>query len=329
MEFKDINKNAKSLQILIHHAIFCSIQPLLSKCRKLNKKPHEPDFISALTLNFPKKLFDILKSVFPKNKFSVTGIYCHQKPIVDIGMSKNPEIGDWLLVYIYTDKSGEKKLNSLLLQAKLSSKQTCIIGNNEQHQLRLYTKWPTFTYKRAGPLNGTRRDIQPKTINNGAQYLIIDKNQINYLTGALNMSCATPNITLNTNNDLATEIINFLKFKSGRTFEEYPIISKDDWTKMIWDLIYISKDIASSRKHINLTNFPRQTTESNDGFFAYKSDLNSIFNDLHNEIENEDLIRNLEAEFTEENSSPSILLIESEETPKLKNINRKTPTFYS
>jgi hypothetical protein len=43
------------------------------------------------------------KKAFPKIKFSLTGIFCHQKPIVDIGLSTAPELGDILFVYIHTD----------------------------------------------------------------------------------------------------------------------------------------------------------------------------------------------------------------------------------
>ena len=36
-------------------------------------------------------------AVFPDYDFSVSGVYCHQKPIVDINLDKKPELGDILI----------------------------------------------------------------------------------------------------------------------------------------------------------------------------------------------------------------------------------------
>lgn len=62
-------------------------------------KPQEPDYIAALSTKFIKN-FNILVAVFPKYEFSVSGVYCHQKPIVDIHLDKKPELGDILFVYV-------------------------------------------------------------------------------------------------------------------------------------------------------------------------------------------------------------------------------------
>jgi hypothetical protein len=163
MKAGDINKVEQLLKGLIHNAVVNSVNFVVDKSSKIGNKPQEPDFVASLTLKFTPELFNILKAVFPKKKFSVTGVYCHQKPLADIGLAKDPEIGDILIVYTYSDNKGSKKLNSLLLQAKISSKSTTTISTTDEHQLKLYSDWPLFEYKRAGKLNGTKRDIQPKT----------------------------------------------------------------------------------------------------------------------------------------------------------------------
>ena len=61
------------------------------------------------------------------------------------------------------------------MQAKKVNKVPYIVPNGETHQLRLYEEWPTFTLERAGALNGTEIDIQPKTLNSGAQYLLFQE----------------------------------------------------------------------------------------------------------------------------------------------------------
>lgn len=314
MKAGDINKVEPLLKGLIHNAIVSSVDFVVDKCSKIGNRPQEPDFVASLTLKFTPELFNILKAAFPKSKFSVTGVFCHQKPLADIGLSKDPEIGDILVVYIYTDKRGSKKLNSLLLQAKISNKSTTVVSATDEHQLKLYLDWPAFKYKRAGKLNGISRDILPKTINDGAQYLLIDDHPIYGLagyTGTFPMGCATPAKTLSINNDLTSEVIDFLKFKSGRAFEENPSISKDDWTKMVWDILYATKAKASKRKNAGLNNFPRQVTNNFDGCCFFKTETNSIYQDLHDELGHGDFQRNADNFFDQEDISPSVILIES------------------
>lgn len=316
MKAEDINKVEPLLKGLMHNSLVDSVDFVVNKCIKLGNKPEEPDFVASLTLKFTPDLFNILKAVFPKNKFSVTGVFCHQKPLADIGLPKDPEIGDLLLVYIYTDKSGTKMLNSILLQAKISTKSTSIVSTSDEHQLKLYSEWPAFQYKRAGSLNGTKRDILPKTINDGAQYLLIDNHPIYGLSGMAGtfpMGCATPAKTLSINNDLTSEIIDFLKFKSGRAFESDSTTTKDDWTKMIWDILEITKAKASKRKNAGISNLHRQITNNFDGCCYFMTEVNSIFNDLHNELGYGDFNRNADNFFDDENVSPSVILIESNE----------------
>lgn len=315
MKATDVNQVKPILIGLINRAIISSVDFVLKKCHALSSNPQEPDFVASLTLNFTSDLASILKAVFPKNKFSLTGVFCHQKPLADIGLTTDPEIGDILLVYIYTDNTGSKRHNSLLLQAKRSGSSTLVVPTSELHQLKLYTDWPKFTYKRAGLLNGTSRDILPKTINAGAQYLLIDKNPygLSGSPGTFPMGCAIPARTLSIHTDFASEIVNFLMFKSGRAFEENPTISKDDWTKMIWELLDITKSKASKRKNIGIGNFQRQNSEDFDGCCYITTETTSIFEDLHRHVDNGDNNTQKESYFEDDNRAPSVILIESRE----------------
>jgi len=314
MDAIEVNKNRLILLKGMHKAIEDSV----SFVKSCTKTPQEPDFIASLCLNFTPNLFWLLQTIFPINKFAVTSIYCHQKPIVDIGYSPSPEIGDILFVYIYTDKMRNKKLNSLLLQAKMSLKIKSKIAPTELHQLELYTKWPDFTYKRAGKLNGVKRSIIPKTINDGAKYLMINNAggyKLPWVIKSFSMGCSIPSNPLSMNNKLTSELIDFFKFKSGRTFEEDPAKTNDDWTKMIWDLIEISKSVASRRKNIGLNNFPRQKAYNHDGCCFHKSDINdSILLDLHKYLDTGDG-NNIRDDFNENDSgsTTSLILIECNE----------------
>lgn len=310
-----VNCHQALLKNMIHNSIVNAVDFIVRKCNKCGNRPQEPDYVAALSLKLTPDLFNILKTIFPRNKFSVTGVFCHQAPLADIGLAKAPEIGDVLFVYAYTDRMGFKKFNSLLFQAKISKKSTLEIDSSEEHQLELYSKWPKFIYKRAGILNGKSIDILPKTINDGAQYLLIDNHPVYGLSGingTFPMGCATPAKILNINNDLASEITDFIKFKSGRAFEDNLPQLKDDWSKMIWDILRITKDRASKRNNAGISNFPRQI-EKLDGCSFFQSESDSIYQDLHEKLKNNE--NNNDNYFFDDdgNNALSVILIESEE----------------
>lgn len=251
-----INYNKSILESLIENALLNAVVWINKRC-----KPQEPDYIIALSTQFIKDLFHILVAVFPDYDFSISSVYCHQRPIVDIGLDKKTELGDILFVYAERREGGEKILNTLLLQAKISNYPLLRIHQSEKHQLELYRKWPEFTYYRAGFLNGQKRNILPKTINDGAQYLLIDSNPLTngicFGKTMFPMGCAVPDNNLCLNDSLSNELINLLKFKSGRTIDSDPYSTKDEWSKMIWDLLMMSAHKYSKRKNAQIKSFPR------------------------------------------------------------------------
>lgn len=172
----DINNNQHILEKLINKALLDAVVWITKKCSP--REPQEPDYVAALSTKFVKDFFNVLVAVYPDYDFSVLGVYCHQKPIVDIKQTKRPELGDILFVYVDRKQKGKIVLNSLLLQAKISSRPLLKVQQSERHQLELYKNWPQFTYYRAGNLNGKQRNILPKTINDGAQYLLINNNPL-------------------------------------------------------------------------------------------------------------------------------------------------------
>lgn len=316
--WKQIIGNETLLSTLINRSLVNSVQRTAAKCLNLKNNPQEPDFIADLTINWTPELYDILNVFFNRKiNFGITSIYCHQKPLVDFGRKKKPEIGDILFVLSHTDKFKNKYFNSLLFQAKVTNNQISRVATADLEQLELYQKWPKFTYCRAGKLNGISRDIHPKSISTGAQYLLIDNDPVNSLmglSGTFPFGCALPNKQLVLCNDFSNELVQFLKFKTGRTIDD-KATAKDDWSKTIWDLIEISKNKASKRKNFGLKNFPRQITKSFDGccFLQNISDQ-SFFNDLASDINGdggEAWYHN--DNYEDEEPSASIVFIESSE----------------
>lgn len=255
----EIEKSEKLLQKRLEEILTKACIKAINDCRKLNSHLQEPDIVASIVLNTPSDMYDILKYFFPNDQFSISGIFCHQRPYVDIGLSKNSELGDVLFAFAYTNSRGMTYYNSLLLQAKMSIGDTLKIYPNEQHQLELYAEWPKFKYIHSGMLNGIVRDILPKTINNGAKYLIISTpyNHGNKL------GIAMPEEVLHRSNNLAVEIVSFLKFEAGRPFEGKPNCN-DDWSNMVWDLLRVSNQHFSNRRNSGLTHFPREIIAGND-----------------------------------------------------------------
>lgn len=306
MNTYDINSNEHILEPLIEKALLDTVVWISSRC-----KPQEPDYVAALSTIFIKEFFNILVAVFPDYDFSVSGVYCHQKPIVDINLDKKPELGDILFVYADRKQNGEKLLNSLLLQAKISKHSWLKIHQSESHQLELFKRWPEFTYCRAGYLNGEKRNIVPKTINDGAQYLLIDNDPFTNGSyggkGFFPMGCSVPDDVLCINDSLSKELINLLKFKAGRTFDSNPHSTEDDWSKMIWDLLRIVAFKYTKRKNAQLGSFSRSNeynhfcTENMSGITL----LDEALGDCENMVDEID-----------ENSGVSVVLVESQSKRK-------------
>ena len=226
----------------VNEAILNSVSKLV--------KPHEPDYIANLTTNLPCHLKIILNKYFIGRKFSIGGCFIHQKPLAHFihptaPSIKSPEIGDLLLIYKEIRPS-VTYYNALLLQAKVTSNlNNSRITNNDMHQLKLYTEWPIFEYKKAGSLNGKSINISPKTITNGAQYLLIETPFTEQCCSPF--WCAMPDKILKSSSLFAMQIIKLIEFQTGRTFVD-KAIAEDEWSKMIWDLLDISASSSFNRK---------------------------------------------------------------------------------
>jgi len=294
-------------------AINNSVLSTINRCTLLGKVAQEPDFIADLVVEFTPKLFELLTQILKPLKFSISSVFCHQKPLADIGEVISPEIGDILFVLINTDIKGNKNLNSILFQAKISANTSFKVPTSDAHQLKLYTQWPRFKYRRAGDLTGKSRDVTPKSVSTGAQYMLID-NSISQTIYPLTfpIGCAIPNSQITLHADLASELICFLTYRTGRAFADLGIMT-DVWSRMIWDLLFISKSKMSRRINSGRNTFNRQNTIDYDGLsFLDTNALNrvSLFDDTRESIfSNEQQIN-----FAFESGAPSLVVIECFET---------------
>ena len=267
-------KNEKNIKSDIANGITRSMNAAFSKSTSGN--PQEPDFVAELVDGIPQDIYNSLKVYAPHYKYAVSGIFCHQKLFANYGGAKNSELGDILLVYIEENKYSVKKCNALLIQAKKVHKVPYKVSSAETHQLKLYEEWPKFRLVRAGVLTGKEIDIQPKTLNTGAQYLLF---QSPY-KDEKKVCCAYPDKELFSEKKLSDQIVDLMKFFTGRTFlYEEDSTCNDDWTKLIWDLIRISGVSTYKRRAIGRVNEPRRITRGDLSVFDEmntKFDINEV-----------------------------------------------------
>lgn len=191
----------------------------------------EPDYVAKLVTTLPGEIKKSLQTLLPHRKIAVGGAFIHQKPLAKfiqpayMGL-KNPELGD-LLIVCREQRALGLAYNALLLQAKCTDNvlRTTV---PKDHQFLLYSQWPAFEYVRAGFLNGVLRSVSPKTITQGAQYLLIDKKRPS------EMLTATVDIPLEGTTCISCALASVLAFDRGKTFTKN---TRDNWSNVIWDLL--------------------------------------------------------------------------------------------
>lgn len=263
------------LKRAVSNSLSSSYKRTWSRCLRNGGPPQEPDYVADLSLYWVSDFAKLLRIIL-HTKFSigVTGVFCHQKPLADFGSLPNPEIGDLLIVLEYREQGQRAIFNSLLLQAKSSKRSSFTIGTGDLHQLKLYEEWPKFKYKRAAMMNGQTRDIHPKCPNSGGKFLLVDPSYIRWadLPGHFPYGCAVPNRSIVLSREFADELIQFLMFNSGKVISDKNAIT-EDWSRMIWDLLEITKGKIAKRSLSGLgKGFDRQTAAAADGYYCFEGE---------------------------------------------------------
>lgn len=203
----------------------------------------EPDYIATMVINLPGLIKDALNKILPGRQFAVGNAFIHQKPLAHFTQRPcpvSPELGDMLVVCREKRASGVV-YNAILLQAKrVQNILHTEINKKDYHQFILYSEWPEFKYSRADALNGQVRNIFPKTITQGAQYLLINKLSPN------EMFTATVDNPLNGSKLFSRTLATIMSFDGGRTFDA--VNMQDDWSQMIVDLLRISMNSVFNRR---------------------------------------------------------------------------------
>lgn len=268
MSFQHIIWQERSL--LVPAAHLAILQGLHETWRRFpTSSPQEPDFVAGLVLEATPVLWTTYNTILRPHQISISllAIYCHQTPRVQYsGITKKyTEVGDLLLVHAHRRETGTRLRNALLYQAKMSSKQPYRVPKGEEHQLTLYTDWPEFEYVKSPPLSGEKRAVLPNAPHSGAQYLLIDdrppgdpRSGLQAIAGTYPIGSCLADTYLHDHNDLASEIVDFLRGRSGRCFAgEASNPSSDGWSQVVWDLIRASVGKVFNRRKAGWPRMPR------------------------------------------------------------------------
>lgn len=270
----------------INNAIAQSVAAVRTTAKKKGRTMQEPDYVAALTTEFPKRISGIIRGV----KYG--GCFIHQKPKISFTSKKDSklyscELGD-LLVICRKTVDGKERYNAALLQFKrANSKSLTISANSELIQLEVYTSWPIFYIKNVLG----KFDVHPKTVNLGAQYSLIYESAGQYRS----MYVHIPQTSMSFSSDLTLGrfINDIMDWQEGRTICDESKKNNEEWSRLIWTLIDFSKNAVFNRRGVGLENRPRTLGE----FF--------------NLIVAEDLVpTNVEDEVLDEENGISVLFID-------------------
>lgn len=257
MTFKDDQQRAtfvgKVSQILAD-----SHKKTLAKVSSNKKTAQEPDFVATLTDALGQNLKNAMQSTFKNIDVSVETTFCHQSPKVLIcdplyKIQKSSEAGDLLLVYNETQDNGRTDRNAMLLQAKCADSFPHTIGNNEEHQLVLYTDWPQFLLL-GYSVADERFYVRPSVYPRGGKYLLFSK-QAN-----ATYSTAIAQKSLMEEHTLSEDIADFVSFlgTAGYGFKKSDIhIPGDDWSNFINRLLQHAKSHFYNRNAVGKSHAPR------------------------------------------------------------------------
>lgn len=228
------------------------------------RAPTEPDVVAMLVTQAAPRFVGTLRPVLQAHGIALrlTAVFCHGRPEVQHG-GNHCELGDVLFVHFHNDAAGTTFRNSLLLQAKMSSRPTHTVGASDLHQLGLYTRWGGFTYRRTTRLNGQSRQVTPAVAHPGAQYLLIDDrgpmDPASGLTGAPGtyaMGTAHAQRHLLIRASLGHALVELMCGSDGRVFADRPA-AQVDWDQVVWDLLDFGVAARFNQRRVGITGQPR------------------------------------------------------------------------
>ena len=255
---------------LANHMLLGAVNALRNDLLK-GKTFDEPAYTAAIATKFPAMMNGVWENV----KFG--GCFIHKSPIVTLDNTSNPsvrescEAGD-LLVLCRELVDGQTRINAALFQIKKTDSLYDTIKPDNDIQLKLYTEWPSFSFGRN--YKSLHYDIEPKAATPGAQYMFINERNYYRWFGYYPVSlqpllfthcksaavmCSDPELSF------GNFLWDFINWQNGRPISESEQKADDDWSKIIWKLISLSKTKAFKHKNVRI---PKHI-KANGDFFQF------------------------------------------------------------
>lgn len=240
----------------------------------------EEDYVATLVSDAIPILADRWSEVLVPKRFEVkvSGVFCHGHPQVVFGYpERRVELADLLVLHQHSSR-GSVQSRAILVQAKMSSDGTHTLPAGDP-QLELFTRWPAFEFKTGG-LSGGQRDI--KEVGKGSRYSLILSapfypEEIRWADQCpWGTSTASPTLTVQ--RSFAKVLGDILLGKDGRAV--YLASPKDDWSKLIKELLEITGKRTYRRANISRGSTPRLSSGpssiSGTLLFAESHDFSSL-----------------------------------------------------
>jgi hypothetical protein len=225
----------------------------------LAKSAREEDYVATLVTDGVPRLGSRWDSLLAPKGFSlqISGVFCHGHPQVSFGANGSQvELADLLVVHQHVGKVRTTS-RAMLVQAKMSLTSTHRLPAGDE-QLDLYTNWPKFAVVTGGLAPGLR-DL--KEAGKGSRYaLVLDEQsypeQITWADQCPWSSC-NANQLLTADRSFAKLLGDMLLGKDGRAVQlQAP---KDDWSRMIKELLEVTGKRTYKRKNIGRGDTPRRS----------------------------------------------------------------------
>lgn len=213
----------------------------IKKDLRAGSKMQEPDYLAAIVTRFPL----LMNNMWGNVKYG--GCYIHQKPYVTTKVGgKTCEAGD-LLVLCRKTIGNDVRINAALFQLKRAKNMFRQVAPDNPTQYELYANWPVFSLGRKFN-SGMDRDIEPKSVTPGAQYMFINDFDIMFVDYddsycftdyPIVFTHSIPKPVMENRRDLSFGrfLWNFIHWQTGRPIAPFEDLAYDDWSRFIWDLI--------------------------------------------------------------------------------------------
>lgn len=248
-----MNEITRSEFILLANRMLCrAVEEMacdLGKYYYSEEQISEPAHTAAIVTKFPS----LMNERWNGAKFG--GCFIHQSPYIKMNKVKGKngcEVGDLLCVCKKTI-NGKKHLNAILFQLKKDRSKNRRVKPDNSIQLRLYSDWPEFSFVQNILISGDNHfDIHPKTVSQGAQYMFINRYPYFdcrcYSFGCcysfpvvFTHSIPAPIMKNDPEFSFGSFLWSFIHWQNGRPISESVATAKDDWSRLIWELIERSK----------------------------------------------------------------------------------------